>query len=245
MTTASIDKLDTDIKQFVFDEWGIQQQRKYSIFIADDWHVALHNLPLLRLRLKLSPNLHKGYNDMWSRVRAWALHSTFRSNICIKENFDAEDKKDNPGRIIYDLSTDIYSSEIVFCHELTHICTQHLRLPHWLEEGIAMLTVDKYFNLQTVSLSTLELLKQHPQHMLTSKIKWLEKPSATVIACQYAAGYWLSRYLHELHPDSFKYLLAKPRKEQEIKKHLTEVCGLDIQNLNATVLGYFHNETTI
>jgi hypothetical protein len=36
------------------------------------------------------------------------------------------------------------------CHEFTHACTAHLRLPFWLNEGLAMRTVDHMVRYQTV-----------------------------------------------------------------------------------------------
>ena len=76
--------------------------------------------------------------------------------------------------------------------------------------------------------------------MIPSTIKTLETDLK-----QYLLDKWgiKQQRKYSIFIDNDWHLLAKPRKEKEIKKHLTEVCGLDIQNLNTIVLGYFQNET--
>jgi len=50
------------------------------------------------------------------------------------------------------------------CHELVHACSSHLRLPMWLNEGIAMVTVDRFVGEQTVRMDTLDLVKNFSAH---------------------------------------------------------------------------------
>jgi len=38
----------------------------------------------------------------------------------------------------------------IACHELVHAFTSHLRLPVWLHEGLAMVTVDRLLQNQSI-----------------------------------------------------------------------------------------------
>jgi hypothetical protein len=42
-------------------------------------------------------------------------------------------KEENPEQILLP----------IVCHELTHACSSHLDLPTWLNEGLAMVSVDR------------------------------------------------------------------------------------------------------
>ena len=48
----------------------------------------------------------------------------------------------------------------ITCHELTHAFTSHLHLPTWLNEDLAMVMVDKFFEKCTVQYDTLEVLER-------------------------------------------------------------------------------------
>ena len=45
----------------------------------------------------------------------------------------------------------------IACHELVHAYTAHLKLPAWLHEGLAMLTVDRFFERPTVKRESRDL----------------------------------------------------------------------------------------
>ena len=47
----------------------------------------------------------------------------------------------------------------VTCHELVHACSAHLKLPMWLNEGIATVTVDRFLERPTIRRETLEFMR--------------------------------------------------------------------------------------
>lgn len=110
-------------------------------------------------------------------------------------------------------------------HETVHACTLALRLPAWLNEGLAMFAVD--------------LLAEKPT-VLPETLSWMSAGNATVgrgypshgrgpgeaLLRLYAQGYWRVRYAEEKHPGLLKELLGERRKPGEWQRPFAEACGL-------------------
>jgi hypothetical protein len=95
------------------------------------------------------------------------------------------------------------------CHELTHACTAHLRLPAWLNEGLAMFTVDCFMGRPTIRDDTLQALsKPAPQNNPPGYAR-LSRMQPEVVIYYTLLGYWLVRYLEELHPGFLKRVLSE------------------------------------
>lgn len=97
----------------------------------------------------------------------------------------------------------------VVCHELTHAFTCKHRLPMWMNEGLAMLTAEKFLGYQTVQPATLRAIQQRAGNnapVAYSQFRYLQGAD---IAYQYARGYWITRYLHEVYPAVIPTLLTQ------------------------------------
>lgn len=94
----------------------------------------------------------------------------------------------------------------ITCHELMHAYASSRALPPWLNEGIAMLTVDRFFGFDTVKPQTLELLGtvERPIRSYLS----LPKLTDSELVKLYARGYWITRYLAEVHPTVLRKLVG-------------------------------------
>ena len=117
--------------------------------------------------------------------------------------------------------------QIACCHELTHACTSHLKLPKSFNEGLAMIMVDKFMQKTTVQESTLEILEQFqnkeiPPEEDRTNDDWL---------LLYARGYWRARFIMETQTELFKTLLSKPYIKEEFKKQINNVYGNDKNDL--------------
>ena len=93
------------------------------------------------------------------------------------------------------------------CHELVHAYASRRRLPIWLNEGIAMLTVDRLFGFTTLKPETLELFGAESQPIRSYRA--LPRLADAQVVSLYARGYWLARYLHEQHHEELQRVLAK------------------------------------
>jgi hypothetical protein len=74
----------------------------------------------------------------------------------------------------------------------------------WLNEGIAMLTVDRYAGKQTVRRESLELLRTFTPKSAPPTYQQLSRMRREAIAYHTARGYWLVRYLEEMRPGFLK-----------------------------------------
>ena len=109
----------------------------------------------------------------------------------------------------------------VTCHELTHAYTGHLRLPAWLHEGLAMVTVDSLAGTQTVKAETLVWAGSAPGPGPRSR-----DLDAGALVRAYARSDWITRYIAETRPDLLGGLLEKRIKHNELEGRLAEAYGL-------------------
>jgi len=119
----------------------------------------------------------------------------------------------------------------VVCHELAHAATASLQLPDWLDEGLAMLTVDRCLGKATVQPRTIDLLGHLPRRSE-------RKHPVDVVLRQYAQAYWLTRYVDEERPEVLRKSLAatKPGKAQPLGKALATTKPGDLGTLRDTLV---------
>ena len=113
------------------------------------------------------------------------------------------------------------------CHELTHAFSSHLRLPAWLNEGLAMVTVDRSLGMRTIREDTLELLRgkefsgRPPTYAKQARLK------AEAIAYYAILGYWIVQYLEEEYPGFLKRLLSASPNIRIIDKEIAVQIGIE------------------
>ena len=81
----------------------------------------------------------------------------------------------------------------ITCHELTHAFGHHLKLPVWLQEGLAMLTVDRFAGKPTVQPETLDTLAHFPGQQGADSYRTLSPRDPEAMIFSYVQGYWLHR----------------------------------------------------
>jgi hypothetical protein len=89
----------------------------------------------------------------------------------------------------------------VVSHELTHAATGRYRLPEWLNEGMAMLAVDRCLGVDTVRAETIDLLARRPR-------SHERKHPVDMALREFVQGYWATRYLDETRPGLLRDTLA-------------------------------------
>jgi hypothetical protein len=110
----------------------------------------------------------------------------------------------------------------ITCHELTHAFTSHLKLPVWLNEGLAMVTVDMLAGRPTVKKDTLCLLEGLEDDWPLGA----RGTDSEGLVQLYARSYWLVRYLTETQFDTLKALLEKRQNHRALEQRLAAACGL-------------------
>jgi hypothetical protein len=129
----------------------------------------------------------------------------------------------------------------ITCHELVHAFTAHLKLPVWLHEGLAMLTVDRFFGWPTIRRETIEALRRVPGKTDGSRKLNLKDPEAVVYL--YVRGYWLTRYIEETRPGLLKGLLTRRYSHNELEGKIAAAYGVERQRfwreMDGTVAAHF------
>lgn len=95
------------------------------------------------------------------------------------------------------------------CHEVTHIVTAHLKLPFWLNEGLAMLATDEFAGMETVKPETRPFL--HARREPLQDTSALSRLTADEWLTAYAQAYWMTRTLAEKHPTLLRERLIRSR----------------------------------
>ncbi len=113
----------------------------------------------------------------------------------------------------------------VACHELTHAATAHLRLPPWLNEGVAMRTVDHLAGRPTVRDDTRELVVPDPSALDRRAYRNVGSGDDRALLALYATGYWTVRRLDERDAPVLREILSRRRPRREVRRMAREAFG--------------------
>jgi hypothetical protein len=117
--------------------------------------------------------------------------------------------------------------QLITCHELTHAFTAHLRLPMWLNEGLAMVMVDKFHGEPTVKLETLEELQGSKNNQSPGKYQKLSTKDKDALVYHYVRGYWITRYIEETKPDLLKEVLGRRFSHKVLEEKLASAYDMN------------------
>jgi hypothetical protein len=115
----------------------------------------------------------------------------------------------------------------VTCHELVHACSAHLRLPTWLNEGIATVTVDRFLKRPTIRRETLAFMRGFLPKAAPPTYRELSRMGGEAIAYHGMRGYWLVRYLEENHPGFLKRMFSLHRDPKVIEQEMIVELGME------------------
>jgi hypothetical protein len=114
----------------------------------------------------------------------------------------------------------------VTCHELAHACSAHLKLPMWLNEGIAILTVDRFLERPTIREETLTMLRDFSPKIPPPTYRELSRMGLERIAYECVRGYWLVRYVEEQQPDLLRRLFSSLQNPAAIHRMIAAALGV-------------------
>ena len=114
----------------------------------------------------------------------------------------------------------------VTCHELVHACSAHLRLPAWLNEGIATVTVDRFLGRPTIRQETLEFMRDFQPKAPPLSYKKLSRKGMDAIAYHGIRGYWLVRYMEDEHPCFLRHMFLSYQDAHTIEHEVALQLGM-------------------
>ena len=214
--------------------WRLEPPDECQVHVMTSWRQFLFGSAPAAWRIYLAltlPLRRARIQQVWDLAGGWALRYGERHVVGIK-----------PPRLLEQMDEDVRTRVFVpreadeavqhnVCHELVHACSEHLHLPTWLHEGLAMVTVDRFAQRPTVKAETLDAL------LTGSKENALRRggdgqAGLEGLLHRAVRGYWIVRLLEEAHPGFVRSLLDSRHPAPWIEKRLAARLGLDPERLD-------------
>jgi hypothetical protein len=230
-------------ERLIHEHWGLTMPPDVRLYVMTSWlapmfHAASWPLKIL-MGLKL-PLWGWGARRLWRVAGGWAQQLGKRRMVGVKPPRLIQVSNSGLGARIFVSEPDMARKvEQITCHELTHAATAHLKLPAWLNEGLAMLTVDRFVGRPTVKAETAATLAHAPDMPRSRRLP--QDPDALVYV--YVRGYWPTRYFEETRPGLLKSLLTQRYPPAELESRIAAAYEMEHtafwRNLDTTVAAYF------
>ena len=190
------------------------------VFHASPWYWVLLNsitFPILYLRA----------SRIWRYSNGWSLPYKSRPAVGIKPPrlHQCGDMK-NRGEYFLPVEGVNESVQHTTCHELVHAFTTHLKLPGWLNEGLALRMTDYYFGKPIIKMNSLQILEKDSKVQDLGDYRSLSAQDMDNLLYIYLRGYWITRYLDETNTGFLKSLLSHPLTHSALECKIEKVLGI-------------------
>ncbi len=232
--------------------WQLETPPDCRVYVMTAWLPFLFHAapwywwPIITLSLPLS---YRRIQNLWAYVGGWMQRYGRRTAVGVKPPHVLQQAEESIGEQIFIQETTPEDKvQNIVCHELTHAFTAHLKLPLWLNEGLAMLTVDLLFEKTTVKPETLEALQHAKGQTEGQSYRELHRVDSVAYVYHYARSYWLTRYLHETQPALLPQLLTRRYKYQDMKERIAQAYAMSTEefwnNLSTILPEHFQSAPT-
>jgi hypothetical protein len=197
----TVAKAVEDTVDLLHTRWSLSTPIGCRIFVMTGWETFIReSAPMLfRPILVLSkPFWRTRVERIWDVAGGWMLPWGKRSAVGVKPPRLLERSDTRLGeRLFVKIAQKTEKVRHLTCHELTHAFTHHLRLPPWLNEGVAMRAVDHLAGEATVLPETRSYVSGRSDILHPRAYRRLLKDGDEAVLRLYATGYWVTRYLDE------------------------------------------------
>jgi hypothetical protein len=217
--------------RLIQESWGLRSPADCRIYVMTLWWGFIFQSAPWSWRILLALTLPFWCfraRRTWPYSAAWTQRYGRRVAIGIKPPrlLESSDKSIGVHMYVEEKETKTKLRHLT-CHELTHACSAHLKLPAWLNEGLAAVTVDRYLEKQTIRTDTLELVKSFTPKARPLTYRELARQSGKAFAYHAVRGYWLVRYLEEKRPGLLKRTLSSSRAARTIEEEIAMELGIE------------------
>lgn len=212
------------------DYWGLDTPKDCRVYVLTaPLLFFFHSAPwpwrlLLGISLPLwAPRVRR----TWASANGWTQRFGERRAVGVKPPRLARTGVNGSGGRIFvaDAGVDEQVRHTT-CHELTHAFTAHLKLPMWLNEGLANVTVDHLAGRPSIQPATLDSLGNAAYGSRAEDYRRLRRGDLEGLVYHFVRGYWLTRYLDETQPALLRRLLARRFRPQALEEELAAALGL-------------------
>jgi hypothetical protein len=209
----------------ISDTWQLPVPEDCRVYLLASWpRCVFLGAPLgsqILLGLTL-PLWYRDFHTRWQYAGGWSQRYGTRQVVGIKAPHLIGETKDAIGESIFVTLVDPDQKYLsIVCHELTHACTAVLNLPAWLNEGLAMVTVDRCLGQGTVLPESLDLLGNQEDGDEPAERLNMKTQSREAIILLYVRGYWLTRYLEETQVELLENILEGKYAADEIEARVS------------------------
>ncbi|MBN1440729.1 MAG: hypothetical protein JW929_15085 [Anaerolineales bacterium] len=213
------------------ESWGLAGPEDCRVYVMTAWPRFIFQSAPWSWRILLAvtfPFWFDRARRMWPYSAGWTQRYGRRTAIGIKplRLLEAADK--SVGLHMYEEEKDPPTKiRHILCHELTHACSAHLQPPAWLNEGLAMVAVDRYLQKNTIRTDTLELIRNARPKAAPPTYREMSRLHGRELAYHAVRGYWMVRYLEETRPGFLRRLLSAWPGAAALNSRIALELGLD------------------
>jgi hypothetical protein len=212
------------------ERWGLSAPSNCRIVVMTSWLKFIFTAAPWSWRIWLAATL-----PVWSiRARrtwpisaAWTLRYGKRVAIGVKPPRLLEQVDRRFGARMFVEEKDMPTNlRRVVCHELTHACSAHLRLPAWLNEGIAAVTVDRFAARRTILIETLDLIRDHWPKTPPPSYRVLSRINGEDFVYHAVRGYWIVAFIEDKCPGFLKRKFSQDSQAGSIEQEIAIELGM-------------------
>jgi hypothetical protein len=215
----------------IHEYWGLNTPEDLRVYVMTSWLPMIFHSAPWTWRILLAVTLPLWFfqaRRLWRLAGGWEQPFGRRRTVGIKPPWLLAQANRSIGAAIFVPELDLQKKvQHATCHELSHAFMTHLKLPAWLKEGLAMVTVDRYAGTPTVREETLETLERSSPQASTDAGRRLQARDIEALVYQCVRGYWITRYLDETQPAVLRDLLSHRQSHSVLEGRLASALGLD------------------
>jgi hypothetical protein len=231
--------------------WGLAMPEDCRIYVMTSWLGFVFQSAPWQWRILLGATMPFWCfraRRTWPYSAAWTQRYGRRVAIGVKPPRLLEQSDKSIGVRMFVEEQDMkVNVQHVTCHELVHACSAHLKLPTWLNEGIATVTVDRFLERPTIRDETLEFIRGFLPKAAPPTYRELSRMGGEAIAYHGMRGYWLVRYLEEEHPGFLRRIFSIHRDSKAIEQEMIVELGMEPRRfwseIDDVVVGHFEEKS--
>jgi hypothetical protein len=211
--------------------WGLETPKDCRVYVMDSWKRFIFHSAPWPWRILLAgamPFWMPRVKKIWRYAGGWAQRYGSRRAIGVKPPRLIEAAEGRMGSRIFIPRADTREKiRLITCHELTHAFTAHLKLPAWLNEGLAMVAVDRMMGKPTINSETIRALDTPLRKGRPKGYRRLRAGNEDGLVYHYVRGYWITRYLMETRREGLGDLLGQRYGRQALERQLAAGLGMN------------------
>jgi hypothetical protein len=216
--------------RFLQDHWRLRPPADCQVHVLTDVFGFIAETVPRRLRILVAltkPLWRKRAERTFRIAGGWMLPWPGRMAVGVKPPELLASAKTSLGERLFEPVPDPTEKAMhLTCHELTHAYSAHLRLPPWINEGLAMRAVDHVAGYPTVREETSVQVLWDTSALDPKAYRQVKPADHEALLSLYATGYWMTRRLEEQAPDTFRELLEHRRSPGDVNRLVSEALAL-------------------